>query len=127
MKLSKKVIMYRRIEEHGNNLLTIYPQATETDPVKLCKKLRHLETRGNALAVHYCNGTGGVNSANWGDLSGAIVAKAVKILGPGPAIFGNGDARGYFLKIEDEQARGLKIHKDWGGYGIIAPEFDGGA
>jgi hypothetical protein len=42
-------------------------------------------------------------------------------------IFLNGDARGYALKIQDDYVRdnNLDIHKDWGGYGILAPEFDG--
>lgn len=41
----------------------------------------------------------------------------------------DGDHRGYALKIKDEyvRAHNLKTHKDWGGYGILAPDFDGEA
>ena len=50
----------------------------------------------------------------------------------------NGDPRGYSLKIKEEQNRifvnsddgknhDQKVinYTDWGGYGILAPEFDG--
>jgi len=37
----------------------------------------------------------------------------------------NRDPRGYALKIEDEwfKDHDVRIHKDWGGYGILAPDF----
>lgn len=37
----------------------------------------------------------------------------------------NGDARGYALKIEDNYMRenNIVLFQDWGGYGIIAPDF----
>ena len=40
-------------------------------------------------------------------------------------LFLNGDARGYALKIDDEYLKNnnFNIHRDWGGYGIIAPDF----
>ena len=40
-------------------------------------------------------------------------------------LFVNGDARGYALKIMDSYVmeRRLDIYKDWGGYGIIAPDL----
>lgn len=39
----------------------------------------------------------------------------------------NWDARGYALKIDDAHVRAhnLEIHTDFGGNGILAPEFDG--
>ena len=43
--------------------------------------------------------------------------------GHGMSLFINGDCRGYALKLEDDVARDLAIYKDWGGYGIIAPDF----
>ena len=41
-------------------------------------------------------------------------------------IFVNGDCRGYALKIDDKYIRenNIKLHCDWGGYGIIAPDFN---
>lgn len=44
------------IEQHGRNLLAIFPDASERDPVKLCKKLRRLEAKAHALALRCCNG-----------------------------------------------------------------------
>lgn len=40
-------------------------------------------------------------------------------------VFLNRDPRGYALKIDSEyvRAHSLAIHRDWGGYGIIAPEI----
>ena len=40
-------------------------------------------------------------------------------------VFVNGDPRGYALKIDDSYVKkfNLKIERDWGGYGIIAPDF----
>lgn len=40
-------------------------------------------------------------------------------------VFINLDARGYALKIKDEYMleHGLNLHRDWGGYGIIAPDL----
>jgi hypothetical protein len=41
-------------------------------------------------------------------------------------VFLNRDPRGYALKIDDEWMRSQAhpLHRDWGGYGIIAPEIE---
>jgi len=44
------------VQRHGEQLLAIFPHATERDPVNLCKKLRRLERRGTALGLRLCNG-----------------------------------------------------------------------
>lgn len=43
-------------------------------------------------------------------------------------VFLNRDPRGYSLKIPDEYVseHELDIHRDWGGYGILAPDFEEG-
>ena len=38
-------------------------------------------------------------------------------------MFFNFDARGYALKFFEDFSKDKPIHKDWGGYGIIAPDF----
>lgn len=49
-----------------------------------------------------------------------------------PGFFINGDPRGYALKIDNENSGGkklidaVKLHTDWGGYGILSPEIEGG-
>lgn len=48
-----------------------------------------------------------------------------------PAFFLNADARGYALKIDSSNRNGqelieaVKLHTDWGGYGILSPEING--
>jgi hypothetical protein len=115
--------MYRQIEEHGRDLLVLYPDATEPDPVKLCKKLRRIDLEGHAFAERLCDGPEYPSADALEEEHNRILAKAVKLLGYGPRIFLNQDPRGYALKIDCDTSKALSIHKDWGGYGIIAPDF----
>ena len=156
------------IERHGRNVLAIFPNATERNPVALYKKLRRFDARAAAVAVSLCNGTTDQDAAD--AAFERVLAAANKLLGnaydnrpttgaacgckrgaqrdncqacegtgkvidfaairarkPLVPVFVNRDPRGYALKIEDEyvRANGLQIHRDWGGYGILAPEIDG--
>lgn len=135
-----------RIRKHGENLLAIFPNATERDPVKLCKKLRRIETSLSRTMVSYCNGTYSSDQVDRAE------AKEIQKMGdllwgltvPDVPVFVNRDPRGYALKIDDQWMRDnsadtqvgniggntradavLRLHRDWGGYGIIAPEIDG--
>ena len=129
---TKKQRQYEQIKAHGENLLAIFPNATERDPIALYKKLRRMEAKAQAIALRLCNGPefpGGYDEVD--ALTGAILEKVNAILGnSGPdavPVFVNRDPRGYALKIDDvwihnKQAR---IYSDWGGYGIIAPEITG--
>lgn len=124
MKKSKHATMYERITRHGENLLVIFPDATEKDPVLLCKKLLRLENKAHRAAEDYCNGA--IDSDGWEDVTERILDKLDNILQfrkAGVPVFVNGDPRGYALKIPDEAAKGMVIHRDWGGYGIIAPDL----
>jgi SMC interacting uncharacterized protein involved in chromosome segregation len=116
--------MNEQIRKHGENLNKVF--GLNEDPIKLAKKLHTIELKAHKLATDYCNGENGV----WETLSDAILEKVDKVLNftaQEIPVFVNGDARGYALKINDDYVRnnGLEIHKDWGGYGILAPEFDG--
>lgn len=118
------------IERHGRNVLAIFPSATEQDPVALCKKLRRLETAAHNAAVRWLSvpDTRGEADAVFARVEAQVTA--LLACGEGtdtPRVFVNRDPRGYALKIEDEyvRANGLQIHRDWGGYGILAPEIDG--
>lgn len=117
-----------RIEQHGRNLLAIFPTATEKDPVKLCTKLRKLERLASAAATDACN------IPDYDETAEAIYAdvetKLTTLLGNAehtgtPNVFINRDPRGYALKICGSYLRtfGLTLHTDMGGYGIIAPEI----
>lgn len=118
------------IRRHGERLLVIFPNATERDPVKLCKKLRKLEAQGNALALRLCNGPEFSSEGEADAIANSILGMVDAILrfrgagAAGPKVFLNRDPRGYALKIETEAAADLNIAKDWGGYGLIAPEFN---
>ena len=119
------------IEAHGRNLLEIFPNATERDPVTLCKKLRRLEAQAAALALRGCNGPEWDSEEEEMTAYEAVLTQVKNLLfGCGPEdvpVFINCDPRGYALKIDDEYMRShkIKLHTDWGGYGIIAPEING--
>ena len=124
--------MYRQIEQHGANLNAIFNTSIEN--IVLCKKLKRLEAKAHKLATDYCNGENGVTTENWESLCDPILKAVRKILNCTDSfpIFVNEDARGYALKIDDaymvkcSKLNGYStLHRDWGGYGILAPEFDG--
>ena len=133
---TKKQRQAEQIKDHGENLLHLFPRATERDPIKLCKKLRRMEAKAQEIALRLCNGPefpGGDDEVD--ALTGAILAKVNAILGntgknPVP-VFINRDPRGYALKIKSEYMAGAgwiaqwALMRDWGGYGIIAPEITG--
>ena len=125
---AKRESMQERIAKHGRQLLAIFPNATERDPIKLCKRLRALEKRANAVAVRLCNGPeypGGPDAVD--KITNAILARVNKLLGNtgGVPVFINRDPRGYAIKVHARYTRelGLDIPRDWGGYGIIAPDL----
>ena len=134
---TKKQRQYEQIKAHGENLLHLFPNATERDPIALCKKLRRLEAKASRITTDYCNGDfdAGENGEKLDAALDPILAKINAILGntgknPVP-VFVNRDPRGYALKISSEwtfaycQQTGRRIYSDWGGYGIIAPEITG--
>lgn len=116
------------IEKHGRKLLVIFPHATERDPMKLCKHVRRLETMANKAAVNLCNIPDYQDRAE--EIFESVDRAVTQLLGNGegtntPNVFINRDPRGYALKISSEyvKAFNLDIPRDWGGYGIIAPEI----
>lgn len=132
MTQTQKQTMYAEILQHGNNLNKIFN--TGIDPVKLCKSLRRLELKANKIATDWCNGV--IDTENIDPIIEPVMKAVYKILNNGiynddrphqkkVPIFFNGDARGYALKINDAyvKAYNIDIYKDWGGYGIICPDF----
>jgi hypothetical protein len=69
------------IIKHGEQLLAIFPRATERDPVKLCKKLRRLEREGHAIGLRLCNGPQYRNPEEAENLIASILAQVNKVLG----------------------------------------------
>ena len=128
---NKRAAMLARIKAHGDNLLAVFPDATERDPVKLCKKLRRLEARASAITLHNCNV--GMTDADYFEATARVLARVHALLQYNAhevPVFVNGDPRGYALKIDDAWVRAhadYRLHRDWGGYGIIAPDLTNAA
>ncbi len=135
------------IQRHGESLLLAFPNATEKNPMALCKKLRRIETVAHKGAEAYCNGdTFHIGIAKkfdfnrdenaWESFEQFILTKVEKLLSDCDEILVNGDARGYALKLTEEfttdwnnapfgnHAGRLKIYSDMGGYGILAPDLN---
>lgn len=127
MTQTQKTTMYQQIEKHGNDLNQIFN--TGLDAITLCKKLHSLEIKANKIACDWCNGV--IETENIDAILMPLMKKVRTILGNESAATGkyyvmfNGDARGYALKISDKIVKGnnLQIYTDWGGYGIICPDF----
>jgi hypothetical protein len=121
--MNKKERLYSMIMKHGQNLKAIFNLDPNTDPVQLSKRLFRLENKAHRLALDFCNGN--IDQLTWDNEASKILDKVQAILKNKKNIFVNGDARGYALKIDDNYIRvnNFNIHRDWGGYGIIAPDF----
>ena len=94
------------------------------------KRLRRVERETNRATVAHCE----VPNFDWEKARENAEFKVKRIFGGKlpPGFFVDGDPRGYALKIDGGQSyegdfhpeyipEGL--HKDFGGYGILAPEF----
>ena len=126
MNKATRTLMYKLIESHGENIKTMFNLPSDTEPVSLCKKLFRLEYKAHRLSTQWCNGE--IHPQTWEHETDNILRKLDIILdytGQEIPVFVNGDARGYALKIGDEYIREnqVKINRDWGGYGIIAPDY----
>lgn len=123
------------IIRHGNSLLAAFPSALEKDPLALCKKLRRIEATASHIGRALCGDPCYTYERAEKDSRNAL-ARVRKLLGLSEAkaeevgLFVNTDPRGYALKLDDAWTRGynakaeLRIHSDWGGYGILAPEIN---
>jgi hypothetical protein len=113
------------VRKHGQTLLALFPHAKEKNPVALCKKLRRIENKVSAILTQHCNGTAD------GETAGREVirttGKVRSLLGftdyDKKHFFVNGDPRGYALKMSSNWAIDKRIHRDWGQYGILAPDL----
>ncbi len=126
----KKLEMYGRIKKHGEDIKKIFSMPADTDPIKLCKSLRRLENKAEGIQELHGNGEYGESARQ----EAALIVKLKNLLMPDATpneflkfgIFLNTDPRGYALKIPDEivKENNWAIHKDWGGFGIIAPDLN---
>lgn len=118
---TKQTRMYARIQKHGEQLNAIFK--TDHDPIELCKKLRRIEAKQDRANTDYCNGT--LTTEEHDALTDKTRAAVVKLLGDQPPLYVNCDPRGYALKINDGimRERGYQLYRDFGGYGILAPDL----
>lgn len=116
--MSKKERMYQRITEHGRQLLAVFPDAAERDPIALCRKLRRWESIASRGAVDACNNQIGLDA--WPSIERRVLSKVNALLGT-ERVWINSDPRGYSLKVD--LTPGENLYTDWGGLGIIAPDL----
>jgi len=116
------------ILRHGFRLLRIFPHAKAQGwgPVALYARLHRIETEAHSFAERECNEQLPEGASERKDAS--ILRRLDQILGfkaAGVPVFLNGDPRGYALKIHDKwmKEHDAELDRDWGGYGILAPEF----
>lgn len=82
-------------------------------------QLRRLEARAHRLAERCCNEK--VSEEEQDHLADLIENRVIKLFGKKPrGFFMNWDPRGYALKIKKPSR---SMQRDWGAYGILAPEF----
>jgi hypothetical protein len=117
------------IEKHGRDLLRIFPDAVEQDPVALCKKLRRIEVRASRYALGLSNDYSSLSEEEQDIEEKQLLREVISLLRPPmalrPYIILNLDPRGSALKIHSDcvAQQGLDIFRGWGGEGILAPEF----
>lgn len=124
------------IVKHGQSLLAAFPNATERDPVTLCKKLRRIETATHRIMTDYCNGDCDMEAADSASDSARLKISKLLDIGVATIVFINRDPRGYCLKLEDEWTNQynqnrireykpeLCLYRDLGNYGILAPDLN---
>jgi len=96
---------------------------TNSEALVFFKKIRLLENRAHKLAERWCNGKVSEFAFEKGQKS--ILTEIDEILHYSKKeikVIFNSDPRGYALKIEEEKLPPA-LFKDWGGFGIIAPDF----
>jgi len=108
-----------RQSEHGEALKIFFDFPAEVQGDRLYLELKRVERKGNFICTQYCNGD--INETEFDIKLIELKNKLAKII-PLEKVFFNTDPRGYFLKIKEEYSKDFP-YRDWGGYGIIAPEL----
>lgn len=116
----------KKKREYGEKLNKIFN--TGIEPIELYKKLHRIESYAHRLAEDSCNWLS-MESPEFDNREKDIIKRLRNVLNLCTleefSIFINFDPRGYALKIKDDYVRehNLNIETDWGGYGILAPDF----
>ena len=109
---------------------TLRSQACTYEGERVYEKLARIESKLNNLATRECNGDiEDENAQPVYDRAKKTINELLPRLKDFGGFFFNGDPRGYTLKVKDEVkekingATGFRMFSDFGGYGILAPEF----
>ena len=89
------------------------------------RKLARIERDVSAVSVAWCNGE--CTEDQWEEIKTIATSRAAKVFGGScpSGFFINSDPRGYALKIDPDKALIPDgMHRDLGGYGILAPTID---
>ncbi len=123
--MTKKQIQAEQILRHGLRLKSIFN--VDLGPVSLCKALRRLEVKAGRIARAVCDGGGYEPPSSWDDKILDAADRLLNFRVQNIPVFVNHDPRGFALKIDSAYMaeHDVTLFNDWGGYGIIAPEFDG--
>jgi len=126
-KLTKKQERDERILRNGFRLQRTF-NVTNLGPLALTKAVHRIETAMHRVAEDYCNG---IITEEQSDKKEQSAIKRLDALlnfkAQGIPVFINADTRGYALKISDAWMIGhpeCDLERDWGGYGILAPEIN---
>ena len=90
-------------------------------PFELLATLQRLENKAHRITTADCNGEIDTEIAE--KQLTKIADKVRSLLPNAKTFFINGDPRGNALKIKADEARELGMYTDFGGYGILCPEF----
>jgi len=102
---------------------------TYFEALKLYKTLHRLETRVHRENEDDCNGTNGLTERQEIARDKRRFNTYQNLLPGVTGLFINGDPRGYSLKLHVKETQELRqkdiyLMSDWGGYGILAPDFN---
>lgn len=127
-KLERKLQVQRWRENHWKALEVVASSsATRVRPktgLQLWRALSRIEKEASRDAVALCNGE--LDQEQYDARKEQTVTKVRKVFGFIPeGFFVNNDPRGYALKLDNEKVTIPEgMHKDWGGYGILAAVID---
>lgn len=142
-RLNKRERKAQQLLEHYATCerLAEYLGVENPDGKKLSVSLLKIEREAHNAATAQCNGEayGGQpfrNEDHWDAFKSGITAQVERAISRKravslPGFFVNGDPCGYALKIDNESPEGnaligaVRLHTDWGGYGILSPDIDG--
>lgn len=135
--MTKKERRQAQLERHYEALARLAKECgIKAEGKKLSVALLKIERQAHQAAENYCNGKD-VFGNSFGEMEWDRAEKdtygAVQGLFDGKLkwFFVNGDPRGCALKIYNETEAGRALiektglQRDWGGYGLLAPEITG--